>query len=103
MSQQIDDSLLPASPTPGFEYANGGIEYPQNGFSRRERAAIDLCIPQSGTPWLDDMIREAQRQRFAGMALKKASRGSDRSADEIARRAYYIADAMLAARKGGAE
>lgn len=64
-----DDSRLSANPFPGFRYPNGGVEYPQHGFTRRERAAIDLCLPQSGTPWLDDMIRAAQRQRFAAQAL----------------------------------
>jgi hypothetical protein len=41
----------------------------------------------------------ALRDFFAAAALEKASRGSDRSADEIAKRAFYIADAMLKARE----
>lgn len=41
------------------------------------------------------------RDWLAGQALEKASRGARFTAEEIARRAYYIADAMLAARKGG--
>jgi hypothetical protein len=39
------------------------------------------------------------RDYFAAAALEKASRGSDRNADEIAKRAFYIADAMLKARE----
>jgi hypothetical protein len=39
------------------------------------------------------------RDWFAGQALTKASQGSSRTADDIAKRAYYIADAMLIARK----
>jgi hypothetical protein len=39
------------------------------------------------------------RDYFAAAALEKASRGSDRNADEIAKRAFYIADAMLRARE----
>ena len=39
------------------------------------------------------------RDYFAAAALEKASRGSNRSADEIAKRAFYIADAMLKARR----
>ena len=39
------------------------------------------------------------RDYFASAALEKASRGSNRSADEIAKRAFYIADAMLKARE----
>ena len=40
------------------------------GMSLREYAAIKLCVPDSGIGWLDDMIRQSQRDRFAGMALK---------------------------------
>ena len=39
------------------------------------------------------------RDWFAGQALQKASGGNDKSAAAISARAYYIADAMLAARK----
>jgi hypothetical protein len=39
------------------------------------------------------------RDYFAAAALEKASRGSDRNADEIAKRAFYIADAMLKAKE----
>jgi hypothetical protein len=39
------------------------------------------------------------RDYFAAAALEKASRGSNRSADEIAKRAFYIADAMLKAKE----
>jgi hypothetical protein len=44
------------------------------------------------------------RDWFAGQALEKASRGVNRgvTGEAIARRAYYIADSMLAERaKGG--
>ena len=47
----------------------------------------------------DDSKEMTLRDYFAAQALQKASRGSDRSADEIAKRAFYIADAMLAARE----
>ena len=38
----------------------------QHGMSLRAYAAIKLCVPDSGLDWLDDMIRKAQRDRFAG-------------------------------------
>jgi len=37
--------------------------------SIRQYAAIHLRVPNSGTDWLDEMIREAQRNEFAGQAL----------------------------------
>jgi hypothetical protein len=36
---------------------------------------------------------------FAGMALPIAAKGSSMTAESIAKRAYYIADAMLAERE----
>lgn len=53
------------------------------GFSKRERAAIDLCIPDSGTPWLDEMIRKARRERIAAALWVNAPRG-DNEFDVIA-------------------
>jgi len=39
------------------------------------------------------------RDWFAGQALEKASKGNSKTAQDIAKRAYYIADAMIEARK----
>lgn len=39
------------------------------GVTLRQRAAIDLCVPCSGLPWLNEMIRESLRNKFAGRAL----------------------------------
>jgi hypothetical protein len=47
----------------------------------------------------DDALRGMSlRDWFAGEALTKASQGSSKTADDIAKRAYYIADAMIAER-----
>ena len=62
---------------------DGGPAFPRTG-------ADGHTSPQSGM---------TIRDYFAAAALEKASRGSDRSADEIAKRAFYIADAMLKARE----
>ena len=52
---------------------DGGPAFPQNslnnigrGMTLRQYAAIKLCVPNSGTDWLDGMIRQAQRDWFAG-------------------------------------
>ncbi len=42
----------PAHPVP--KLSNG------SGFSKREYAAILLQVPDSGTPWLDEMIEKAR-------------------------------------------
>ncbi len=55
---------------------DGGPAFPQNslssqnrGMTLRQYAAIKLCVPDSGIDWLDDMIRQAQDDRFAGCAM----------------------------------
>jgi hypothetical protein len=89
----------------------------------RQYAAIKLCVPDSGLEWLDDMIRQAQRDRFAGQAIAGAIDDYDRitriGRDNtrclpysnsvlgsretiIATQAYNYADAVIAERKGGA-
>lgn len=83
---------------------DGGSAFPLStvttcdGMTLRQYAAIKLCIPDSGTDWLDDMIRKAQRDRFAGQAL--ANRYSQDASNEklVAKWAYQVADAMLEAR-----
>jgi hypothetical protein len=78
------------------------------GMSLRQYAAIKLCVPDSGLDWLDDMIRQAQRDRFAGQAIAGlAANCTDAGLstwlpDSIAARAYQYADAVIAERKGGA-
>lgn len=44
------ESQVPAFPIPGTEH----------GLTAREYAAIALRVPDSGTPWLDEMISKAR-------------------------------------------
>ena len=37
-------------------------DWPASRITARERACIDLQIPASGTPWLDDLINQRQDQ-----------------------------------------
>ena len=73
----------------------------QHGMSLRAYAAIKLCVPDSGLEWLDDMIRQAQRDRFAGQAIAGLAANS-LLRDTPANLAYRVADAVIAERKGGA-
>lgn len=99
--------------------------------SAREYAAIHLRVPDSGTAWLDEMIVKANRDYFAAKAmaaivgmmkhtenlLPESLEEAQQAAvytfpstqltclgdqQETAQTAYAFADAMLAARKGGA-
>ena len=101
---------------------DGGPAFPQNdlsnynlgpdeigdgmGMSLRAYAAIQLRVPDSGIDWLDDTIRQSQRDAFAGQALAELilaytqAYGSPKAApDKIATEAYRFADAMLAERE----
>lgn len=40
------------------------------GMSKREYAAIKLRVPDSGTEWLDEMIRKANRRESAQIAMQ---------------------------------
>ena len=73
-----------------------------DGMSLRVHAAIQLRVPDSGIPELDAMILEARRLDWAGMALTVVAivpDFSEESSDALtAKRAYAIADALLAER-----
>ena len=72
-----------------------------------EHAAIMTGQPCSGTPWLDEMLAKARRERLAGQALASMtiapdySKGSCNAA--MAQRAVIIADSLIAALEGGAK
>ena len=81
----------------------GGSAFPRPqggdaGMSLRQYAAIKLRVPNSGTDWLDEMIRQSLRDELAGKAMQGILSGglaSRLSFDE----AYSSADAMLKARE----
>jgi len=52
INQPINDGG-PAFPTPP------GIQH-NDGMTLRQYAAIKLCVPDSGLPWLDDMIAKSR-------------------------------------------
>ena len=72
--------------------------------SLRQYAAIKLRVPDSGTDWLDDMIRQSLRDEMAAKAMQGLLAQSEGSAltsnvDTGAEYAYRMADAMLKARR----
>lgn len=83
------------------------------GMTLRQYAAIKLRVPNSGTDWLDEMIRESLRDEMAKVAMNALEfRGDNGGRDpsgvlgeymtgseETAVVAYWMADAMLKARE----
>ena len=82
----------------------------EGGMTLRQYAAIKLRVPNSGTDWLDEMIRESLRDEMAGKAMPACYADYCEHADVqgyvegwrvgVAKDAYESADAMLAARGG---
>ncbi len=88
---------------PGADFRVTDITDPKNGgMTLRQYAAIKLRVPNSGTDWLDEMIRQGLRDEFATKALSVLdvhAHVSAPAADILAKSAYNIADAMLKARE----
>ena len=51
----------PAYPHSHYTQPDGDVRWGEDGFTQRERAAIDLRVPDSGQEWLDLMIRRSRR------------------------------------------
>ncbi len=74
-----------------------------SGMTRRQYAAIKLRVPNSGTDWLDEMIRTSLRDDLAAKVMQvyfsdpNARFGSD-YIERGAQASYATADAMLKAR-----
>lgn len=70
-----------------------------------EHAAIHTGQPVSGTPWLDNMLAQARRERLAGQALAGFISSPNYSptyeGEQEASAALDIADALISALEGG--
>ncbi|XUO88459.1 hypothetical protein RVM26_04995 [Halomonas sp. KM072] len=61
----------PDSPCEGGGFSTcGDREFHYEGMTKRERACIDLRIPESGDEELDALIRKARRQELAAKAMQ---------------------------------
>lgn len=91
MSDHLKDKG-PAFPVPSLAVGSG--------MTLRQYAAIKLAVPDSGLPWLDEMIVKSNRERLAAEALKGLlANGGGKSWEDDAENAYRAADAMLKARE----
>ena len=84
---------------PGADFRVTDITEPkQSGMTLRQYAAIKLRVPNSGTDWLDEMIRTSLRDDLAAKAMQGILVGRALFPVQWAKEAYSTADAMLAAR-----
>jgi hypothetical protein len=86
---------------PAFPLQSIGPEFQPgySGMTLRQYASIKLCVPDSGLPWLDEMIVQSNRERLAAAALPQVDQRSHGNPDDIALECYQLADAMLKARE----
>ncbi len=78
------------------------------GMTLRQYAAIKLKVPDSGTDWLDEMIRDSLRDEFAAKSIDSAitsiintGMGNyvELTYEQVVEEAYGLADQMLKARE----
>lgn len=93
---------IPIKPPPAvLPPPTGGPAFIEGGMDLRQYAAIQLCVPDSGLDWLDDMIRQARKDRVQDQILNGAmSTGyyfmRDTKGDEwIGQRSRELADAVI--------
>jgi len=85
---------------PAFPNQGGsGNLWNDKGMNLREYAAIKLKVPNSGTDWLDDMIRQSIKDDFAAMAMDAFLSRDGGTYEQDAECAHKMADAMLKARE----
>jgi hypothetical protein len=99
MTEQIKDG------GPAFPPTHDPETHP-SGMTLRQFAAIKLRVPNSGTDWLDEMIRQSLNDEFAANALaaligtdKDHQNRGGKAVPTLAKWAYEYADAMLKARE----
>ena len=110
MEQKIE-TCGPAFPVQYSNEADGPTVMPHVGMTLRQYAAIKLRVPNSGTDWLDEMIRESLRDELAAKGMpdcyaEYCAHANVRGYEEqwqigIAMDSYAMADAMLKARDRG--
>ncbi len=110
MSKLSNESAVPKQVVCGCEsglMANGdvcrrcdGLGFVvEGGFTKLERACIDLRIPESGTDWLDVLIAKAQQRDTAAMAMQGYNANASESqmpSSRTAELSIQDADALLA-------
>ena len=99
MTNQPNNDGGPAFPMGYHPEGNNADHF---GITLRQYAAIKLRVPESGTDWLDDMIRKSNRDDFAAAALQgmlSDNRIKD-SPENLSDASYKCAYAMLKAREG---
>ena len=92
----------PAFPVQYSNEADGPTVMPHVGMTLRQYAAIKLRVPNSGTDWLDEMIRQSLRDELAAKAMQgilSGDLGSRLSFDDAVKAAYKTADVTIKARE----
>lgn len=97
MSERDDGG--PAFPVPvAMAEQVGAMHSELQGMSVRTYAAITLRVPDSGQPWLDDMIREARRMDAAERIMAAMTPLTEEGGDTVMNWRQMVQAATKAAR-----
>jgi len=78
MSTPIDDG---GPAFPAYNDADKEYHYCRPGMSLRDWSCVQLRVPATGKPWLDELIEEARRDWFAGRALSSMTAAPETDAE----------------------
>ena len=81
----------------GLQEELPGTDCASNGLTVREHAAIMLRVPQSGSAWLDAMIRKSNRLELAKAAMRLPGIEDYGTDEDAITDAVAVADMILAA------
>ena len=67
----MNNADIPAMPVDPKAYAiEGGYPTDSFGLTKREHFCLQMGVPETGDPELDDIIRKGERKRIASMAMQ---------------------------------
>ncbi len=92
-------------PRCGFDKHHEPREIDFDDLNAKQRSALELKVPRSGLPWLDDMITESRRLEIAAQAMAALITShvnpnagdpfAEHSIGSVSKTAFIYADAIL--------
>ena len=94
--KNIDTPSVPVTDERGMPFNEVPPDVCTLGFTKRERACIDLRIPESGDAELDTLIEKARRQEIAAKAMEAMIVNAVRNGYKSATTVELYRDAAIA-------
>lgn len=93
----MSNADTPVMPVNAESYTdNGGFSVDSFGLTKREQFCLQMGVPETGDPDLDDIIRKGECKRIAAMSMQGiCASGPAISNQLIASEAVALADLLL--------